>query len=724
MTSIAANGSLSLFYGVTYSYPSPYPVSNVQTDYIQKVTISATGTVSSPTTILRSVDLASKAFIGPTGTVYMLVAYGVTSSPTSSNQPSYFLIDSTGNIYMRLAYSNGGGYYPTEVLPTVSQLDNSYFVPYLYADFLTTVNKTTNSALPANAIYTQLGVNLATFQINDNHQYSSQIANTLHLTGGQLWMYDGANVVEHGFQVWPEDVQAVWSASGGSMAALPVSGGTNTNAYFYQFCYEWTDNQGNLHRSAPSIPIAVTTTGSGTTGSVTLYIPTLRLSYKTSVRIVGYRWSQGQQVYYEFTSVLNPVLNANGSSATWATSSTSSTGIDFATILDTQSDSQILGNTPLYTNGGVVEDIAAPASIASTLFNNRLFLIDAEDQNLLWYSKQVIEAVPVEMSDLLTIYVAPTTGTQGSTGTCTALAPMDDKLIIFKSDAAYYINGQGPDNTGANSTFSDPIFITSSVGCNNPNSIVLMQKGLMFQSDGKGIWLIGRDLSTQYIGAPVEAFNGYTVLSAQSIPGTNQVRFVLNNNITLVYDYFFNQWGTFTNINAISSTLFNRYDTYLSTTGQIFQETPGSYVDGSSPVLLSFTTAWISVAGLQGFERFYFLYLLGTYASPFKLNVQMAYDYNSSPSQNVLVSPDNYTPSWGGDNNWGSNSGWGGPGNSFQVRVFPSNQKCETFQISVNEVFDPNLGTAPGQGLSLSGMNIVVGVKKGYRTQRASTSFG
>ena len=202
------------------------------------------------------------------------------------------------------------------------------------------------------------------------------------------------------------------------------------------------------------------------------------------------------------------------------------------------------------------------------------------------------------------------------------------------------------------------------------------------------------------------------------------MRFVLNNNITLVYDYFFNQWGTFTNINAISSTLFNRYDTYLSTTGQIFQETPGSYVDGSSPVLLSFTTAWISVAGLQGFERFYFLYLLGTYASPFKLNVQMAYDYNSSPSQNVLVSPDNYTPSWGGDNNWGSNSGWGGPGNSFQVRVFPSNQKCETFQISVNEVFDPNLGTAPGQGLSLSGMNIVVGVKKGYRTQRASTSFG
>ena len=33
------------------------------------------------------------------------------------------------------------------------------------------------------------------------------------------------------------------------------------NAYFYQVTYEWSDSQGNLFRSAPSIPISVTTTG-------------------------------------------------------------------------------------------------------------------------------------------------------------------------------------------------------------------------------------------------------------------------------------------------------------------------------------------------------------------------------------------------------------------------------------------------------------------------------
>ena len=54
------------------------------------------------------------------------------------------------------------------------------------------------------------------------------------------------------------------------------------------------------------------------------------------------------------------------------------------------------------------------------LFDTRLWMVDAEDQNLLWFSKQVIEATPVEMSDLLTMYIAPTTSSEGNTGPITA----------------------------------------------------------------------------------------------------------------------------------------------------------------------------------------------------------------------------------------------------------------------------------------------------------------
>src|ERR1700744_6308618 len=183
------------------------------------------------------------------------------------------------------------------------------------------------------------------------------------------------------------------------------------------------------------------------------------------------------------------------------------------TWTDTLGDSATFpaGNNLIYTTGGVVEDIGGPASNVFALFDTRLWVLDAEDPNLWWYSKQVIEGTPVEMSDLLTFYVAPSTSSQASTGPTTAAAPMDDKLIMFKGNpnyqnAIYYINGTGPDNTGANNQYSEPIFITAAVGCNNQRSIVLTPPGLMFQS-GQGIWLLGRDLSTNYIGAPVEAYN-------------------------------------------------------------------------------------------------------------------------------------------------------------------------------------------------------------------------
>ena len=703
ITIVAASSLCTILYETSNSYSVPYPTANVQSNYISRATVTQAGVVVAPVVMLRSVGLASKAFIGPTGTIYMLATYGASSAPTSSNQSTYFLIDSTGAVYLRLASSNGGGYASSFVLPNVSLINSQYIIPYLIKDFLATINKGTSlpAGTPVNAIYTQVGINLAKFGINTVGQYSSEIAGCLHLTGGQLWQYDGVKPVEHNFHVFPENV-AVTTATG--------AGALTANTYYYAFCYEWTDGQGNLHRSAPSIPTRVTTTTASSTN--TIYVPTLRLTYKTGnnpVKIVGYRWSGAQQTYYQFTSLTSPIVN--------------DPTIDYVTIVDAAADSAILGQTLLYTTGGVVEDTAAPACSSSALFKSRLFLIDAEDPNTLWFSKQVIPATPVEMSDLLTLYIAPTSGSQGSTGPMTALGAMDDKLIIFKRGAIYYLTGSGPDNTGANNDFSDPIFVTSSVGCTNPSSIALVPDGLMFQSD-KGIWLLGRDLSTQYVGNDVELYNSQMVESATPIPGTNQVRFTLGSNVTLVYDYYFKQWATFSNIQAISSTLYQNTHTYLNKLGQVFQESPGVYLDGSVPVLMSFTTAWLNIAGLRGYERFYYMLLLGTYITPFKLSVQLAYDFNPSASQAITVTPDNYAPNWGGEAVWGSGSAWGGPGQPFEARVFPQQQKCQSFQITVLENYDPVFAVPAGQGLTLSGLNLVVGIKKGYSPQKASRSFG
>lgn len=703
ITGAAQNGVLTVYNEIQAFY---YGGSSIPTDYIQKVTTTQTGTVGSPTVCIRSVGLSSKAFIVG-GSEYFLSAY------QSPYQPTYFLVNGSSTssapvIVAKIAYQNGGGYLSLG-LPSVTVMGSTAWVSYLFKDLISSVNKGTNvtSGTQVAGVYSQTGVSSAAITFNPTTTVSADIGHDLHLSGGFLWMYDGYLPVEHNFFVYPDSIQAAATGGGGSMAA---------QVYYYQVIYSWTDNQGNVFRSAPSIPVKIDLTGTGDT-EVTLSFPYLRLTYKTAnkAKIEIYRWSTAQQNYYQVTSISSPTLN--------------STTSDYTTFVDDASDATILGNSLLYTTGGVVEDINAPATNVVTLFDDRLWLVDAEDQNLLWFSKQVIEATPVEMSDLFTIYVAPTIGSQGSTGPISALSAMDDKLIIFKQNAVYYINGVGPDNTGSNSQYSQPIFITSTVGCANPRSIVFIPDGLMFQSD-KGIWLLGRDLSTKYIGDAVEEFNGSLVESSLNIPGTNQVRFTLDTGQTLMFDYYYQQWGTFTGIPAVSSTLFQGKHTFINKYGQVFQEGSGTYLDGDRPVLIGLTTAWLNFAGLQGYQRAYFFYLLGQYLSPFKLVCSIAYDYVPTPVQVTTIMPTNWNPTYGGAESngqlttYGSDDPYGGNSSLFNWRVFLAKQRCSAVQITLQEVYDGSYGSTAGAGFTMSGINLIYAAKKGFRPQPAVHSTG
>jgi hypothetical protein len=696
LTSTAINGVCRLFYEVSNSYSYSSSItgdsSNI-TNFIRMNTLTVAGVLGTPSVLKRSVGLASKAFL-INSTAYMLAIY------VSAYQPTYFLLKQDGSIVAKLAYSNGGGYYTTG-LPSATVSDSTVQVTYLIKDLVAAANKEQGSTNPAG-VYSQTGINLATLDIGSSTLVTAEIGNDLLLTGGFLWSYDGYTPVENGFHLWPDHVGVTTSGAGGFITA---------QQYYYQATYEWSDNQGNVFRSAPSVPVTITTTGA--TSSNTLKVPTLRLTAKTAnpVKIVIYRWSTAQQTYYQVTSISSPTLN--------------DPTVDSITYVDTLADSSIIGNNILYTTGGVLENIGGSAMDSVTLYKSRLVGIMSEDKNLLGYSKQVIETTPVEMSDLLTTYVAPTTAAQGNTGPMRCLSALDDKLVIFKDNAIYYITGTGPDNTGANNDFSEPTFITATVGCDNQQSIVFMPSGLMFQSD-KGIWLLDRSLSTSYIGAPVESFTqAGTVQSAVNVPGTNQVRFTLDSGVTLMYDYYYGQWGVFTNVPAISSTLYQGKHTYLNSRGQVFQETPGLYIDGSSPVLIGFTTSWLNLAGVQGFERAYEFFLLGTYITPHKLTISIAYDYNSSPTQITQITPDNYSGTYGsGGGVYGTTSPYGGVADLEQWRIFLSQQKCQAFQISIDETFDPSIGAAAGAGLTLSGLDITVGVKGGTPKIRASRQAG
>lgn len=766
ITGAVANSACTVIYEAAnnWSYDTSIPNSDVI-----YTPISSVGVVGSPWT-QRSMGLASKAFVVNL-TLYVTLCYG------TQYQPTYFVVHpnnisggSASLCIAKLAYQNGGGFLKTG-LPSISVIGEEAQFSYLFKDFIEAVNKNTN--LPSGTsigIYAQTGINLATITLNNTDILPVEAGLNLNVSGGFLWGYDGSQATENNFFLWPEldlnadgtyhgisattssvtpagnvtsgsniitalsDPTSVligmkitgsgivsspvttvvgFTASGDLIISLPANGthsattltivGNAPNeVLYYQFIYQWVDNQGNVFNSAPSIPVTIDTTSTGSNAVVTIKVPNLPLTYKapttatTPPKIIGYRWSANQQVYYQFTSLEFPTFNVIGTQTT--------------TFIDASSNATILGNPILYTTGGVIENINPPATNLMTLFDDRLWLVDSEDRNLLWFSKQIIESTPVEMSDLLTFFVAPTISGRGSTGEMSAVSGMDDKLIIFKNKGAiYYINGAGPDNTGSNNQYSQPIFITTPVTCTNQFSITLIPSGLMFQAaDSNGIWLLGRDLQVQYIGAPVQAYNSATVTSATTIPGTTQVRFTLDSGITLMYDYFVEQWDTFSNTadgsHAISSTIYNDQHTVLSASNnRVFQQTPSTYLDGASPVLLSFTTSWINIAGLRGYERAYFFFLLGTYLSPHTLTVGIAYDYDSTIVQTSTFTPVSTT-------------------DIENFRFFFERQKCKAFQITITESL-PN-GASAGAGLTISGLNVIAGFKKGYAPISAAKSIG
>lgn len=640
-------------------------------------TISTGSSVALSVYMAQGVGIASKPF--SIASVHYIV-----SEYQSPNQSTYFLISSSGYVYEKLAYGNGFGtgttflsYLPYGYPSATTIGSNSVLIPYLFKDSVASVNKNTNvsSTTQVVEVFANTGIGVSRTDFGSNGLQSLEAGKNLNINGGYLWAYDGTAQAEYGFHLFPDSIQAV-SGSGS------ITGGMVIQSYFYQATYEWTDNQGNTFISAPSVPVNVTVTSNSS--SCAVLVPNLTLTGKRSQPSIGiYRWSTAQQSYFKVTSipVQGPVSYSAGNPGVFKT--------PYVTFIDTLSDAQILGNQLLYTTGGVVENSSPPATSSMTLFDSRMWTINAEDPNQLWYSKQIITGTPVEFSDLFTLFVPPSTSVAASTGPMRCIAPMDDKLIIFKNNSLFYINGTGPDSTGANNQYSPPIFITNGVGCTNQNSIVLIPNGLMFQSS-KGIWLLKRDMSVEFIGKEAEAYDGAKVLSASLIPDTNQVRFTLDSGIMLMYDYFVNQWGTF-NINGISSTIYSGLHTYLDSSGNVFRETLNSYSDGSTGVVMSFTTGWISVAGLQGYKRLYRMFVLGSYKSPHSLNGTIAYDFGAI-TQSFQINPTNTTGSGSQVEQW-------------QINF--NTQQCQSFQLSMTEVSS----VSAGAGLTISGLRIIAGVK-------------
>lgn len=488
-----------------------------------------------------------------------------------------------------------------------------------------------------NQTLASTGLFIQTFAFNSQVKYFGGTlsgSGLLGLSGGAPFMFDEQTIAEMGFLWYPECIFNL------------VNTGSLTGNFTYLVVYEWPDSIGNIHRGAVSPPIKAAPTAQ----NVSIDIPTMGVTWRqrhaptvvvgnnnlyqnvsAPVKLVVYRSANNGTVYYRMGSVDND------------------TSVGFVTYLDNVAATPTT-NPLVYTTGGVLENYCPPSAKICVTHKNRWFLGECDDPTAIWPSKALTVGEAPGFNEAMNF---------NATGAVTAMASMDEKLIIFvkRGTDAYgieYIVGEGPLDTGAANDFTNPPQpIPSSVGAFDQRSIAVTEIGCVFMSpvgapnNGGGIFLLSRDLQVHYISGPVEdtiALN--PVCTGVSVHPTNgRIYFEMypgggmtsaSLGVRLVYDYITQCWSIDSHFSFISSRDFSAARCtwiagglglnaagnftnmpllhWADYSGSVYRETSGvpaanAYVDVSSSgslrwITASYTSAWFKPA-LSGFARFW-----------------------------------------------------------------------------------------------------------------------
>ncbi len=326
------------------------------------------------------------------------------------------------------------------------------------------------------------------------------------------------------------------------------------------------------------------------------------------------------------------------------------------TYVSATTDADLVGSTPLYTTGGILESGPVPPARGIFYAKNRAWIISAEADNVVYFSTELRPKELPRFNESLLLHVNPTGGQ------LTAVAEMDDKIIIFRENSIYLSYGQGPDETGAGG-FQEPILIHSARGCIAPRSVVLVDDGLMFKSN-EGIQLLTKSLQVAPIGAQVESFNALTISGAHYLYDRDQVHFHTVEGTTLVYDMYHKLWTTFTQPTTYATTLANSGFIYLSsiTSKKILRDLASIATDDGASFTIRVKPGMLSFAGIQGFQRVINMTFLGRNVNT--ASIQTFVDYDTTTVVDTFSVPDTV-------------------GNQWQNK--PSRQQCEamTFDYAV-----------------------------------------
>tara|TARA_Y100000593_G_scaffold14361_1_gene27170 strand:- start:639 stop:4532 length:3894 start_codon:yes stop_codon:yes gene_type:complete len=635
-------------------------------------------------------------------------------------QTTFFTYMDDGTLIAKMEPGVAYGTITTGILPGVQDLGDRLFQwTGGYRKRLDSEESTTTSGSEyegvdattdgtANAVYTAPGIKR--FRMNFNAEQSHQavqVGRTSYLSGGMLWQYDGSVAVESGFHVYPEKFTVAVSAG---------TGLTASRYYFYRVYAVWTNANGETERSACPASISQMMPGS-TNLECTLTIPTISHTNKLASNGVA-------PIHFEvYRTTADPLANSpfykvSSDDPTDTTGEnryvTNDQTTQTVTFVDELADTVIIAKEIDYQNSGELDNIAPPSASIIAEGKDRIWLAGFENASEVQYSKQHFAGKPVEFNDALRLTI-PESG-----GAITGLRVMSNNLVIFKKRSIYVLPGDGPNNLGFG-RFGAAQLVSNDVGCKDQRSLVDTPLGIMFQSE-KGIYVLSKGYQVAYVGAAVEGYNSQTVTDAILIGNKNHVAFLTASGRTLLFDYLFQQWSTFTNHEGTSAAFWNNSFCYGRGTGKVYRESTTTFTDAGSPIKLKIETAWIKMDTLQGFHRVRRAMVLGEFKSSHRLAMDISYDYEPLRRRLIFDADAKMETTTFGDPADPSEFGDGTPfgsgtttsemeSNVYQFKAHLPVQKCQSIKFYFEDI--EAVGKALAEGYEITELMLEVGMKRG-----------
>lgn len=468
--------------------------------------------------------------------------------------------------------------------------------------------------------------------------------------GGFISEFRGAALLENGFHNIP------------NIVGINTQVGAVSGDFVFKILYEYNREDGSLERSSPSLAFSYSASGEDYFDVYHLGLNSISSKKINSALPVIYRTIDGGNTYYRVTSFQDAGRGYIPSPQI---------------LLSDPDDTEIQNNEQIYTIGGEVENVPPSSCVAIAYSDKRILAVEAENPTIVWASKQKRVGLGFEFSDLL-----KRVSTEGN---ITALAVLNNNKIIFTATSICYFVGDGPTNNGIGS-FSPDTIISRKAGNVSGSKVIETRIGLIFK-DAKSFMLLSPDLSLTDIGQSIRNYKDNIIIDGVILDDEDQVALALDDDETvLLFDYRNRAWSEYKNHTDIAAlTKYNSGLAWAASDGQVYTQS-GGYLDDATEIQMRVKTAWLNLAGINGYKRIWKALLLGESINNHTLDVKIYYDFDDTVAQTIsIVNP------------------------AYPIDIRPKKQLCSSIRF---EFTDGN-GSGTYENLSLNGMTLVVGTARG-----------